>query len=36
MEYAYTVIIEKAENNYGAWAPDLPGCISTVKRLRRL
>ena len=29
MEYAYTVIIEKAENNYGAWAPDLPGCIST-------
>ena len=29
MEYAYTVIIEKAENNFGAWAPDLPGCITT-------
>jgi predicted RNase H-like HicB family nuclease len=23
------VIIEKAENNFGAWAPDLPGCITT-------
>ena len=27
----YTVIIEKSENNYGAWAPDLPGCVSTGK-----
>ena len=25
----YTVIIEKSENNYGAWAPDLPGCVTT-------
>jgi predicted RNase H-like HicB family nuclease len=25
----YTVIIEKTENNYGAWAPDLPGCVTT-------
>ena len=25
----YTVIIEKAENNYGAYVPDLPGCVST-------
>jgi predicted RNase H-like HicB family nuclease len=29
MQYAYAIIIEKAENNYGAWVPDLPGCIST-------
>jgi predicted RNase H-like HicB family nuclease len=29
MQYAYTVIIEKSENNYGAWAPDLPGCVTT-------
>jgi predicted RNase H-like HicB family nuclease len=25
----YTVIIEKSDNNYGAWAPDLPGCVTT-------
>jgi predicted RNase H-like HicB family nuclease len=25
----YTIIIEKAGNNYSAYAPDLPGCIST-------
>ena len=26
----YTVIVEKAENGYGAYAPDLPGCIATA------
>ena len=31
MEYAYTVVIEKGENNYGAYVPDLPGCVSTGK-----
>ena len=25
----YTVIVEKSENNYGAWVPDLPGCVTT-------
>ncbi len=25
----YAVIIEKAEDNYSAYVPDLPGCIST-------
>jgi predicted RNase H-like HicB family nuclease len=25
----YTVIIEKSEHNYGAWVPDLPGCVTT-------
>lgn len=25
----YTVIIEKASNNYSAYVPDLPGCITT-------
>jgi predicted RNase H-like HicB family nuclease len=24
----YAVVIEKGENNYGAYAPDLPGVIS--------
>ena len=25
----YLVIIEKAESNYGAYSPDLPGCVAT-------
>ncbi len=25
----YTVIIEKGENNFSAYVPDLPGCITT-------
>jgi len=25
----YTIIIEKAGNNYSAYCPDLPGCIAT-------
>lgn len=25
----YTVVIEKAENNYSAYVPDLPGCVAT-------
>ncbi len=25
----YTIIIEKAEENYSAYCPDLPGCIAT-------
>jgi predicted RNase H-like HicB family nuclease len=29
MDYAYTIIVEKSENNYGAWVPDLPGCVTT-------
>lgn len=24
----YSVIIEKAEGNYSAYVPDLPGCVS--------
>ena len=26
----YTVIIEKSPNNYGAFSPDAPGCISVA------
>jgi predicted RNase H-like HicB family nuclease len=29
--YKYTIIIEKAEDNYSAYCPDLPGCIATGK-----
>ena len=25
----YLIIMEKAENGYSAYSPDLPGCIST-------
>jgi len=27
--YRYPVIIEKAEKNYSAYSPDLPGCAAT-------
>ena len=29
MSKKYTIIIEKAENNYSAYCPALPGCIAT-------
>ncbi|MFZ1109376.1 MAG: type II toxin-antitoxin system HicB family antitoxin [Rhodomicrobium sp.] len=25
----YAVVIEKTEDNYSAYAPDLPGCVAT-------
>jgi len=27
--YRFLVVIEKANNNYSAYSPDLPGCVST-------
>jgi len=32
----YLVVIEKAENNYAAFIPDLPGCIATGATLSEL
>ena len=29
--YRFLIVIEKAENNYSAYAPDLPGCVATGK-----
>ncbi len=26
----YAIVIEKAESNYSAYVPDLPGCIATA------
>jgi len=26
----YAVVIEKGENSYGAYVPDLPGCIAAA------
>jgi predicted RNase H-like HicB family nuclease len=31
--FKYPVIIEKAEGNYSAYSPDLPGCIATGKTM---
>ncbi|MBC8488541.1 MAG: type II toxin-antitoxin system HicB family antitoxin [Bacteroidetes bacterium] len=27
----YAIIIEKGENSYGAYVPDLPGCIAAAE-----
>jgi predicted RNase H-like HicB family nuclease len=32
----YLVVIEKAQSNYAAYVPDLPGCIATASTLDEL
>ncbi|MFH0787437.1 MAG: type II toxin-antitoxin system HicB family antitoxin [Pseudomonadota bacterium] len=27
--YRFLIVIEKAEGNYSAYSPDLPGCVAT-------
>ncbi len=29
--YRFLVIIEQGENSYGAYSPDLPGCVAVGK-----
>ena len=29
--HRFLIVIEKAENNYAAYSPDLPGCVATGK-----
>jgi len=29
----YAIVIEKAESNYSAYVPDLPGCVATAKTI---
>ncbi len=29
--YRFLIVVEKAENNYSAYSPDLPGCVATGK-----
>ena len=29
----YLIVIEKGENNYSAYAPDMPGCIATGRTI---
>jgi len=31
MTREYAVIIERGENSYGAWVPDLPGCVAAAE-----
>jgi len=33
MSIKYAVVFEQAENNWAAYVPDLPGCMSTGKTL---
>lgn len=32
----YAVVIEKAGDNYSAYAPDLPGCVATAESVAEL
>jgi predicted RNase H-like HicB family nuclease len=31
----YAVVIEKAQKNYSAYSPDVPGCITTGKTVQQ-
>jgi predicted RNase H-like HicB family nuclease len=32
----YAIVIEKAQGNYSAFVPDLPGCITTGKTIEEI
>jgi predicted RNase H-like HicB family nuclease len=32
----YTVVIEKADGNYSAYVPDLPGCVATGETIEEV
>lgn len=32
----YAIVIEKADANYSAYVPDLPGCIATAATIREV
>jgi predicted RNase H-like HicB family nuclease len=32
----YAIVIEKAQNNYSAYVPDLPGCLATGAMLEKV
>jgi predicted RNase H-like HicB family nuclease len=36
MMQSYLIIIEKADGNYSAYSPDLPGCIATGKTRKQV
>jgi predicted RNase H-like HicB family nuclease len=32
----YAIVIEKAETNYSAYVPDLPGCVATGASIQQV
>jgi len=30
----YAIVLEKTENNYSAYVPDLPGCVATGQTIQ--
>lgn len=32
----YAIVIEKGENSYGAYVPDLPGCVAVGETLTQV
>ena len=34
--YRFLVIIEKADGNFSAYSPDLPGCVATGKTSKQV
>jgi len=32
----YAIVIEKAENNFSAYVPDLPGCVATGRTVEEV
>ena len=32
----YAVVIEKGKTNYGAYVPDLPGCVAVAESLEKV
>ena len=32
----YAIVIEKANSNYSAYVPDLPGCVATAATIREV
>jgi len=32
----YAIVIEKAESNYAAYVPDLPGCVAAGETVREV
>ncbi len=34
--FRYAVVIEKGENSYGAYVPDLPGCVAVAETVEEV
>ena len=34
--YRFLIVVEKAQNNFSAYSPDLPGCVATGKTRKQV